>query len=104
MANQAYHILEPIVPLVGCDIGGSQSQIALAFLGTAQAFGKRSAINIEMVIKCKLLVLLHVSDGENTNTNLAQHVPFSCYAVGFTRVINEPSQITLIGGVNNFTI
>lgn len=49
--DQADHILKPVIPLAGRQIGRSQAEIAFAFLRAAEAFGQRCAVHIEVVVE-----------------------------------------------------
>lgn len=47
---------------------------------------------------------MDVPNGENSYTNLTKHVPFPGDAVWLARMIDEPSQIAFIGGINHLPI
>lgn len=101
LANLAGHVLEAFVPLFGSDVGGSESQIALAPFGAAEAFGEWSAVDIKLIVEGEFFVLLDVLECEDADANLPQNVPFLGDAVGLAGVVDESRQIAFVGGVDD---
>lgn len=56
-----------------------------------------------MVVEGEFIILLDVSCGKYSDTNLAQDIPFSGYAVWLARMVDKSGKIALVSRINNFS-
>lgn len=104
LTDFAEHGLKVLFPLLLGDVGWFESEVPLTVGYPAETLGQGRVVGVKLVIKGQLFIFVDVSVGEYTDAHLSQHVPLHCDAIGFTRVVYEPSQISLISWVNNLLI
>ena len=80
------------------------SQIAFASGRAAQALLVCSLEYIKAVIESKFLVFMDVPEGENTDADFAEDMPFLGFTVGFTGVVDESRQVSFSSRVNHFLL
>jgi hypothetical protein len=104
LTDFACHILKTLVPLFSTYVSRSQTQITLAFFGAAEALGKGRAVDIELVVEGEFFILHNVSEGEDANADFSEHIPLLGDAVGLAGVVDEPSEVALVCGVDNLAL
>lgn len=104
LAYFASHVLEPLVPFFRSDVHWPKPQISFALLRATQTLGQGSIEHIELVVECHLVVLLDVPESENTDADLSKDIPLLGDAVGLAGMVDESSQVALLGGVNDLAL
>lgn len=100
----ASHILQTLIPFLSSDIHRPESQIALAFLGSAQAFRQRGVEDVKLVVECQLHVFFDVPECEYSDTDLSEYVPLLRNTVWLAGVVDEPSEIPLFGWIDDLPL
>lgn len=104
VAYLADHVLQPLVPLFSRDLSGPESEVPFALLGATEAFGEGRAIDIKLVVKGELLVLQNILGGEYSDADFPQHIPLLGDAVRVAGVVDEASQVALVGRVDHLSL
>lgn len=103
VANLAGHVFQTLVPLLGTDVGWSKTEVTFAFLRPTETFCERRAIDIELIVKCKLFIFFNIAQSKDSDANFSKDIPLLGDAVRFARVVDETSQVSLIGRVDNLS-
>jgi hypothetical protein len=100
----ASHVLKALVPLFSSDVGGAKTEIAFTTLGPAQALGKRSAVDVKLIVKGQFFVFLDVLQSKDADTDLTQYIPLLSNTVGLARMVDESCEVALVGRVDDLAL